>query len=29
MTPVTFILDLNDETCDIQLGKFASFFLKN
>ena len=29
ITPVTFLIDLQDDNCEAQLGKFVSFFLKN
>lgn len=29
ITPITFLLDLQDENCEIQLGSFANFFYKN
>lgn len=29
MTPATFIIDLQDENCEYDIGKFVSFFLKN
>lgn len=29
ITPVTFVIDLDDDACEVQITKFASFFIKN
>lgn len=29
LTPVTFLIDLDDDACELLIGKFANFFCKN